>query len=188
MSYSSRARAISSPSDWSADGRFIAYTDRSSATTADIWVLPLFGDRKPFPVAQTAFNETFAVFSPDGRWIAYVTNEAGQGNVYVQSFPVANGKYQVSRDGGARPIWRETARSCFIIGPDGALMAVSIDASRGFEAGVPQRLFTTNALNNQNLVYAVTKDGMRFLVNSRPEQASVAPITVVVNWMATIQK
>ena len=67
-------------------------------------------------------------------------------------------------------------------------MAVSIDASRGFDAGVPQRLFTTNALNNQNLVYAVTKDGMRFLVNSRPEQASVAPITVVVNWMATIQK
>ena len=68
------------------------------------------------------------------------------------------------------------------------MMAVSIDASRGFEAAVPQRLFTTNALNNQNLVYAVTKDGMRFLVNSRPEQASVAPITVVINWMATIQK
>ena len=176
------------PSDWSEDGRFIAYNDRSSATTSDIWVLPLFGDRKPFPVAQTAFNEAFAVFSPNGRWIAYGTNEAGQGNVYVQSFPVADGKYQVSRDGGTRPIWRRDGKELFYLSPDGAVMAVSIDASRGFEAGVPQRLFTTNALNNQNLVYAVTKDGMRFLVNSRPEQASVAPITVVVNWMATIQK
>jgi Tol biopolymer transport system component len=176
------------PSDWSADGRFVAYIDRSSAMTTDLWVLPLFGDRKPFPVAQTPFNETFAAFSPDGRWIAYGTNEAGQTNVYVQSFPVANGKYQVSRDGGARPIWRGDGKELFYITPDGALVAVSIDASRGFEAGVPQRLFTTNALNNQNLVYAVTKDGRRFLVNSRPEQASVAPITVVVNWMATIQK
>ena len=176
-------------SDWSADGRFIAYTDRSSATTADIWVLPLFGDRKPFPVAaQTAFNEVVAVFSPDGRWIAYGTNEAGQGNVYVQSFPVANGKYQVSRDGGARPIWRRDGKELFYIGPDGALMAVSIDASRGFEAGVPQRLFTINAPNNQNLVYAVTKDGMRFLVNSRPEQASVAPITVVLNWQEELKR
>jgi eukaryotic-like serine/threonine-protein kinase len=176
------------PSDWSADGRFIAYTDRTSTTTADIWVLPLFGDRKPFPVAQTAFTENFPAFSPDGRWIAYVTNEANQGNVYVQSFPEAKGKYQVSLDGGARPLWRGDGKELFYIGPDGAMMAVSIDASRGFEAGLPQRLFTTNALNNQNLVYAVTKDGMRFLVNSRPEQASVAPITVIVNWMATIQK
>ena len=65
---------------------------------------------------------------------------------------------------------------------------MSIDASRGFEAGVPRTLFTTDALNNQNMVYAVTKDGMRFLVNARPQQSSATPVTVVVNWMATIQK
>ena len=176
------------PSDWSHDGRFIAYTDRSSAITNDIWVLPLFGDRKPFPLAQTAFTETSAAFSPDGRWIAYGTNEANQGNVYVQSFPAANARVQVSRDGGNRPIWRGDGKELFYLGPDGAMMAVSIDASRGFEAGLPQMLFTTDALNNQNMVYAVTKDGKRFLVNARPEQAGAAPVTVVVNWMSTIQK
>jgi Tol biopolymer transport system component len=176
------------PSDWSADGRFIAYTDRSSAATNDIWILPLFGDRKPFPLAQTAFTETFAAFSPDVRWIAYLTYEANLVNVYVQSFPEAKVKYLVSRDGGARPIWRRDGKELFYIGPDGAMMAVSIDASRGFEAGVPRTLFTTDALNNQNLVYAVTKDGMRYLMNARPQQSSVAPVTVVVNWMATIQK
>ena len=114
------------PTDWSADGRFIAYSDRSSATSTDIWVLPLFGDRKPFPVAQTAFTETFAAFSPDGRWIAYVTNEANQGNVYVQSFPEAKGKYQVSRDGGGRPIWRRDGKELFYLAPDGAMM-VGVD-------------------------------------------------------------
>jgi Tol biopolymer transport system component len=176
-----------SPNDWSADGRYIAYTDRFSAASNDIWVLPLFGDRKPFPVALTVFTETSAAFSPDGRWIAYVTNEAGQANVYVQSFPEAKGKYQVSRDGGARPIWRGDGKELFYLGPDGALMAVSIDTSRGFDASVPRTLFTTDALNNQNMVYAVTKDGMRFLVNARPQQPA-APVTVVVNWMATIQK
>ena len=113
MSYSSRARAISSLSDWSADGRFIAYTDRSSATTADIWVLPLFGDRKPFPVAQTAFNETLAAFSPDGRWVAYVTNEANQGNVYVSRFQRPTGSIRYHGTEGPVRSGEETARSCF---------------------------------------------------------------------------
>ena len=87
------------PSGWSADGRFIAYTTRGS----NVWVLPLFGDRKPFAFAETPFTEGSAVFSPDGRWIAYTSNEGGQLDVYVQPFPGPGTKSQVSRNGGSHP-------------------------------------------------------------------------------------
>ena len=83
------------------------------------------------------------VFSPDGRWIAYTTNESGQPNVYVQPFLRAGGKYQVSRDGGSHPVWRADGKELFYLGADGTLMAVPIDATGQFDAGVPQALFPT---------------------------------------------
>ena len=85
------------------------------------------------------------VFSPDGRWIAYTSDEGGQPNVYVQPFPGAGGKYQVSRDGGSYPVWRADGKELFYLGADATLMAVPIDATREFEAGVPQALFPTGA-------------------------------------------
>jgi Tol biopolymer transport system component len=174
-----------SPNAWSADGRFIIYTIRGS----DLWVLPLFGDRKPFPLVQTQFNENSAMFSADGRWVAYTSNEGDQPNVYVQPFPGAGGKSQVSRDGGTHPVWRADGKELFYVRPDATMMAVPIDTTRQFEAGVPQALFFSGALRiNTQQVYAATKDGKRFLVNARPQQTSVAPLTVVVNWPATIQK
>jgi eukaryotic-like serine/threonine-protein kinase len=178
------------PSNWSADGRFIAYTLATGTfpPKLDVWVLPLFGDRKPFPLAQTEFNENSGVFSPDGRWIAYTTDEAGQPNVYIQPFLRAGGKYQVSRDGGFQPVWRADGKELFYLGADGTMMAVPIDATGQFDAGVPQALFPTDTLTIVSPTYAVTKDGKRFLVNARPQQSSVAPLTVVVNWPAAIQK
>ena len=100
------------PSGWSADGRFIAYTTRGS----NVWVLPLFGDRKPFAFAETPFTEGSAVFSPDGRWIAYTSNEGGQPDVYVQPFPGPGAKSQVSRDGGTHPLWRADGKELFYLG------------------------------------------------------------------------
>ena len=178
------------PSSWSADGRFIAYTLATGTfpPKLDAWVLPLFGDRKPFPLAQTEFDETSGVFSPDGQWVAYTSNEAGQPNVYVQPFLRAGGKYQVSRDGGFQPVWRADGKELFYLGADGTMMAVPIDASGQFDAGVSQALIPTYALTIISPTYAVTKDGKRFLLNARPQQSSVAPLTVVVNWPATIQK
>jgi dipeptidyl aminopeptidase/acylaminoacyl peptidase len=177
------------PSGWSADGRFIVYTHAGLSATSDVWVLPLFGDRKPFPVVQTGFTEASAVFSPDGRWIAYTSNEGGQSNVYVQPFPGAGGKYQVSRDGGNRPVWRADGKELFYLAADRTLMAIPIDTTSEFEAGVPTALFRADVSTfNNSQVYAVTKDGKRFLVNARPQQSSVAPLTVVVNWTASIQK
>jgi hypothetical protein len=177
------------PTGWSADGRFIAYTDRTSGNS-DIWVLPLFGDRKPFPLIKTEFQETSAVFAPDGRWIAYASTDAGRRNVYVQPFPVTGGSFQISKDGGSQPAWRADGKELFFLGADGTLMAAPIDASGQFTPGVPQALFPTAAqiFNNSQGQYAVTKDGKRFLVNAIPQQSGAAPLTVVLNWTATIRK
>jgi eukaryotic-like serine/threonine-protein kinase len=174
-----------SPSGWSKDG-FIAYTTRGS----DVWVLPLSGDRKPFALAATPFIEGQAVFSPDGRWIAYMSNAGGQRDIYVQSFPGPGPKSQVSKDGGTHPVWRADSRELFYLAADGTMMAVPVGAGRSFDAEAPRALFPSNAWRvSMNQAYAVTKDGPRFLVNAMPQKSSdVAPLTVVVNWAAAIRK
>jgi eukaryotic-like serine/threonine-protein kinase len=185
-----------SPSDWSVNGRFIAYTLTAGRfpTQLDVWVLPLFGDRKPFPLAETAFYEASGVFSPHGRWIAYASNEAGQPNVYVRPFLGDGGRYPVSKGGGSHPVWRADGKELFYLGAEGTLMAVPIDATGQFHAGVPQALFPfrlaapADSSDNTGQVYAVTKDGQRFLAAAKPQQSSLAPLTVVLNWTAAIQK
>ena len=183
------------PSDWSPDGRFLAYTLEVSSfpPRTDISILPLFGDRKPFPLVQTAFSKSSAVFSPGGRWIAYTSDEAGPPNVYVQSFPAGGTRHQVSRDGGGQPAWRADGQELFFVRPDGNMMAAAIDATATgqFDIGVPRVLFpaiVTSGLGLSSFQYAVTKNGDRFLVHARPMQATGMPLTVVVNWPATIQK
>jgi len=175
------------PSSWSADGRFILYMTQGS----DVWVLPLFGDRKPFPLIQTPFTETSAVFSPDGRWVAYASDEGGEPNVYLRPFPGTGGKLQVSNDGGNYPVWRADGKELFYLQAEGAMMAVPVDATRQFDPGLPRALFTTVGLISDRrtgsralagMPYAVTKDGKRFLVATTPQQSAVAPLTVVLNW------
>jgi hypothetical protein len=155
-----------------------------------VWILPLFGDRKPFAFAETTFIEASAVFSPDGRWIAYTSNEGGQVDVYVQSFPTSGAKSKVSRDGGTHPVWRADGRELFYLASDSTMMAVSVGAGRSFDAGRPQALFPSNAWRlTPNQVYAATKDGQRFLVNATPQKsAGSPPLTVVLNWTAALNK
>jgi eukaryotic-like serine/threonine-protein kinase len=177
------------PDDWSADGRYIVFEDKTSGNI-DLWVLPLFGDRKPFPLLRTEFDESQAVFAPDGHWFAYSSNEGGERNVFVQPFPVTGGKNQISTDGGSQPVWRADGKELFYLRADGTLMAVPIEAGGQFTAGGPQALFRTAVpiFNSSRGQYAVTKDGKRFLTTASPEQPSVAPLTVVVNWTSSIQK
>ncbi len=176
------------PTDWSADGRFVLYTFNGSfPATSDIWALPVAGDRTPFPVVNSQFNEGLGVFSPDSRWIAYTTNETGQPNVYVQPFRRDGGKYRISANGGRNPHWRSDGKELFYLDERGAMTVVTIDASGTFAAGSPQTLFPAGAISTNNM-YTVTRDGQRFLVNARPPTATATPLTVIVNWVSTLQK
>jgi eukaryotic-like serine/threonine-protein kinase len=115
-----------SPGSWSADGKFLLYHRYDPKSDVDVWVLPLEGDRKPFPFLQTPFRENEGRFSPDGRWIAYRSNESGRPEVYVQTFPAGGGKWQVSTSGGLLPQWRGDGREVFYTSTDRKLMAVDV--------------------------------------------------------------
>jgi serine/threonine protein kinase len=180
------------PADWSSDGRFLLYATQDPTTNLDLWAMPLEGDRKPFPVVKTIFEEREGQFSPDARWVAYASNESGQFQIYAQSFPdAAGGKWQVSTTGGVQPRWRRDGKELFYLAPDGTLMAVPMvppAAGRSVEAGSPVKLFSTSINAGQGGMlrqqYAVSSDGQRFLINAVPEAAAVAPITIVLNWKA----
>ena len=165
------------PTDWSPDGKFILFGTQSSKTSGDIWALPLEGERKPFPVLQTAFEETAARFSPDGRWVAYQSNESGRDEIYVQPFRGTEGSTQISISGGTVAQWRSDGKEIFYAGADNRLMAapVTLNGSK-IETGNPVPLFLMRPAST----YYAARDGQRFLVNAPTENA--APITLILNW------
>jgi len=175
--------------DWSADGKFIVYESRNTQNKSDLWILPMAGDRKPFPFLQTVFNEQQAQFSPDGKWISYTSDESGAPEVYVQTFPASGGKWRISTNGGAEPQWRRDGKELFYLSADKKLMAVDIKQGSLFEAGVPKTLFETRVLvlTTFRNHYVVTADGQRFLINSGVE-SNYAPISVVVNWTEDLKR
>ena len=129
------------PGDWSADGKFLLYWRTDPKSSDDVWVLPQEGDRQPFPFLQTPIRDIEAQFSPDGRWIAYRTNESGRPEVYVQTFPASGGKWQVSTNGGHHPQWRSDGKELFYCSTDRKLMSVDVKLGGAFEAGLPKTLF-----------------------------------------------
>ncbi len=176
-------------SDWSADGRYIAFASRSKETTWDIWILPTFGDKKPFVFLKTPFAELDAAFSPDGRYLAYQSNESGRMEIYVQSFPGPGGKWQVSSQGGTQPHWRADGKELYFRSADQKLMAVDVAAGATFEAGVPKALFPLrldSGLGRNH--FLPTRDGQRFLLVATPSRDTMTPTTVVLNWMADLGK
>ncbi|HXG69551.1 MAG TPA: hypothetical protein VNJ04_02950 [Gemmatimonadaceae bacterium] len=176
------------PQDWSPDGRFILYKTFTSKTRYDLWVLPLSGDRQPVAFLQTEADETQGDFSPDGRWVAYASNESGNFEVYVRSFPLSGGKWQVSSAGGAQPKWRHDGAELFYVAPDRTLMAVGVKAGAAFQHGVPHPLFKMGIDNFSSANrYAVASRGERFLVNT-PSDTSPTPITIVLNWTADVKR
>jgi dipeptidyl aminopeptidase/acylaminoacyl peptidase len=181
---------MKNPTDWSSDGRFVVYDAADPKTNTDVWVLPTTGDRQPFPLLQTEFNEQQGRVSPDGRWIAYTSDETGRLEVYVQSFPAPGGKWQISTSGGADPRWRRDGPELFFISSDGKLMAVDVKVDSVFHAGLPHQLFDArvSGLVDVRTHYAVTADGRRFLVNRLSEGEGASPITVVLNWTEALRK
>jgi Tol biopolymer transport system component len=185
--------AFSRPDDWSRDGRYVILgtPPGRSKTGSDISVLPLApdrsGDRKPFPYLETAFNESFAKLSPDGRWLAYRSDESKQYEIYVQTFPTPGGKWEVSTNGGGYPVWSKDGKELFFIDRTGRMMAVEVRGGGAkFEAGVPKPLFDTR-FPFGNAWYDVSKDG-RFLIPTPVGESANQSIMVVVNWTAGLKK
>ena len=186
--------------DFSPDGEFLLFRTQSPKTRYDIWAIPLPARRhvsdplkrlegqEPFVVVQTNSDERDPQFSPDGKWIAYESDESGRFEIYVQPFPGPGPKWPVSTAGGAQVRWPRNGGELFYIALDNRLMAVSIrlDAERQtVSAGAPVPLFTTNvggAVTVRRQQYVVSSDGQRFLMNTVKDQASTSPLTVVQNW------
>jgi Tol biopolymer transport system component len=184
------------PTSWSSDGRFLLYTAGGIAVgNNDVWLLPMTGDagtRTPAPFLHTPFNESNARFSPDGKWVAYVSNETGQNEVYVTRFsradgsgPAPNGKWPVSP--GNYPRWSADGKEIFFV-RNGTLMDVPVNAEANeFQAGTPRSLIDLHA-PGAGYSYDVAANGHRFLVNTLVEATALPPITLVVNWTGGLRK
>jgi Tol biopolymer transport system component len=175
------------PESWSPDGRYLLFAATDPKTKTDLWILPMTGERKPFAFARTEFSEIQGAFSPDGRWIAYVSDESGSAEIYVAPFPGPGGKVLIStRQAGSGqggvPVWRRDGEEVFYIAPDRTLMAVAITVKgTTIEAGLPRALFgPILAVGGRN--YAVSADGKRVFAYTRPGLRTNVPITLIQNW------
>jgi Tol biopolymer transport system component len=176
-------------SDWSADGKYILYTSRSDAAGGwDILALPLNGDKTPLPIVKTQFADMWATFSPDGKYIAYQSNESGRQEIYVQEFPEARNKWQVSSEGGTEPYWRGDGRELFYRAGS-RLLAVPVQTGATFIAGTPALLFQTRfATATVRGRYRPTPDGQRFLVLGALAREAEQPAAVVINWTSALPR
>jgi dipeptidyl aminopeptidase/acylaminoacyl peptidase len=179
------------PADWSRDGRYLVY--QSASLSGDVWALPYpADDSTPLRVTQIPFSETNPRLSPDGRWIAYTSDQSGgRADVYIQPFLQPGLQQQVSVAGGRTPRWSADGKELFYIGPDLSLMAVPIaTVGTSLRVGTPIRLFQTGISTHTGGLgrdYNVAADG-RFLINVSTTDLSAAPITVVLSWDAALKK
>ena len=176
--------------DMSWDGRFLIYGHQDfNSAYSELWVLPLSGDRKPFPFLQRKFNDLEGEFSPNAKWIAYASDESGKLEVYVQPFPKSGAKWMVSTKGGRLPKWRKDGKELFYLSEDSKLMAVNIKYESAFEASPPKALFThvfwTNPVSQNT--FSVASNGQRFLVLTPVGEQKPVPINMVLNWTAGLK-
>ncbi len=198
---------LKTPNSWSSDGRFLLFHSTDPQSNTDLWVMPTDHSRAPWVIVKTTFREAWGVFSPNGRWVAYMSNESGRQEVYVRPFrepdstgqaltngqgavqqSQATGQWQVSTGGGIHPAWRADGKELYYLNPSGAMMAVPIPVSGDtIEPGAPVMLFRTRILGGGADIqlgrqYDVAPDG-RFLINTVLDSAA-APITLLMNWSA----
>lgn len=180
------------PVSWSHDGRHIVFSRLKSPRGVDTWLLQLSPDKKASPFVESPFDKIHGRLSPDGRWLAYATNDSGMYQIVVQSFPDPNGgKWQITAQGGVEPKWRHDGRELYYLALDGKLMSVPVKEGRSFEAGMPTPLFETGLTvarptASRDRRYDVAPDG-RFLI-VMPVQSAATPVNVVVNWTAGLEK
>ena len=185
--------------DWSADGRFIAYTSSSPGKLKiEMWLLPRFGNRKPYIFLKGDFNVGEAHFSPDGRWLAYTSDESGRAEIYVTPFPAGGSKWQVSVAGGLSPRWRRDGKELFFMAADADLMTAEVNSGGPvFQVGAVRPLFhlllrtgpsrLDLSPTSGQIAYDASPDGKWFVVNS-PPAGSPPPVPLVTNWTAALNK
>jgi len=145
-------------------------------------------EKKASLFLATPVNEANGRFSPDGRWLAYASDESGRYEVYVRPFPGPGGKWQISAAGGGQPVWNRNGKELFYASADGKLMAVDVKADSGFEAGTPRPLFDVHLKNATGWKYDISSDGQRLLANTVVGEAKANLITLVLNWAAETRK
>jgi serine/threonine protein kinase len=173
----------------SPDGRYLVYLRRTGTQPLEVWALPLFGDRQPIPVVQNTFLKAGPAVSPDGKWLAYSTNESGRNEVYITAFPGGGAKWQVSTSGGWAAHWRRDGKELFFLDSADKIVAVDVSLSgTAPQLGVPHVLFQASAIQRQNGPFDVTADGKKFLVNVGDLKEGSDPLTLVLNWTAELKK
>ncbi len=179
------------PCDWSSDGRFLACLKPSTAGGWDIWVVNTTGQVEGRPLLASPFREFEPRFSPDGKWIAYSSNESGRREVYVQPFPGLGGKWQVSSQGGRDPEWRRDGKELFFLSLAGVLNAVDVSATgTALDLGTPRALFPGILADDSPIGhnYAVSADGQRFLIRKTVRAGELPSTTVFMNWTSTFAR
>ena len=173
------------PCGWAPDGSYLIYALIQNSNS-DLWYWPISGDQKPHALFETPFFEYQAQVSPDGRWLAYVSNETGREEVYVQPMPPTGVKWQISNGGGWEPRWRGDGKEIFLIAADERLMAVEVRAEETFEAGILKPLFKLHErfMGPQRFNYDVSQDGQRFLINTLLDTTQTRPVHLIFNWKA----
>ena len=179
-----REPLVEQPEDVSPDGRLLVYGKEEHSTARDIWLLDLSETPKPVPWLRTRFDEVSPRFSPDGRWIAYESNESGDPEIYAALREGGGEKKRISPSGGRKPRWRRDGRELYYLRPNGLLMAVPVAPGTRLEAGAPAGLFRMDPpIEN----YDVAPDGSRFLVTTRVGSAHQSPLRVILNWPAVLR-
>jgi eukaryotic-like serine/threonine-protein kinase len=179
---------------WTPDGSFLLFRNLSPETGTDIWILPLEGDRKPWPWLATEFFESSnSAFSPDGKWIAYSSDESGRGEVYIQAFappaPASGAKFRISTDGGGLPRWRRDGRGLYYFNNTGKLMEADLTLGEGIKAGTPRELFDTRAIKAEmSRGWTMTSDEQRFLFVTHGDESTQPLFTILVNWTTEMKK
>ena len=180
------------PTDWSRDGRYILFGVRTLNTQSDVWAITTV-DRKAAPILDTIYSEGYATLSPDGKWLAFQSDQSGHTEVYVQPFEGATSgnkrRWQVSSGGGGLPHWRADGAEMFYITSGGRMMALAVHPVAGeFQFEPAHMLFQTRPIPDTWNLYDVSPDGQRFLFNLPLEWSSAAPITVVTNWTEKLKE
>ncbi len=178
------------PTSWSPDGRTLLCQQTDPKTGIDVWAAPMTGDGKPYPVVQSPGRDILPAFSPDGRWVAYSSDESQAMQVYVRPFPKGDGRWQVSIDTGREAQWSRDGKWIYYLSDNNDLMRVPVQTSAGFQAGTPERVFQAHVVQsvNERDRYQVTGDLNRFLLVTENASQTLAPTTLVVNWAAEIAR